>query len=781
MILFYRPQKHFIKTIMLLWFLFFSQMSFGQNMTQTIRGYVYDGYTHNPLQGASVSLVKTQLGTTTDLEGTYRLDEVPVGRYSLQISFVGYETLTIAEILLESGKELVLEIALKESSSSLTEVVVKSTTPNLRDKILPSAEVLSIEETLRLPATFYDPARLVLSYAGVATNNDQANHMIIRGNSPNNMSWRLEGVEIVNPNHTSNAGTSSDRPSRNGGGVNMLSAQLLGNSTFMRGAFSAQYGNALSGIMDMNFRKGNNEKHEFTGQIGVIGIDLAAEGPLFKKNGATYLINYRYSTLGLLGSAGVDLGDEAINYQDLAFTTFIPLEKGDIKLFGILGNSSNIFNSKVDSLVEIEKDFKDIDFKSEMGMLGGVYTRRFNRGFYWKNVLVYSIRKDDYLVNDRRLVNSSDKILIQDNDLSEKLSMKSTLEKNIGGNNFVVGLNSYRFNDSFSFSRKKRRSVMLRPFLLWQGKYSILDWELGSGYSLYDSGRNFEPRLRLNVFLSQNQLISFSYGQYSHEENAKIRQSSIPIVGNPGSILMQGNSDLGISRSKHFDFLYRYQIDDKTILKLESYYQRCYDIPISRDTLDSYSVLNLLSNWETRLLDNNGTGKNYGIELTVQKYFQKNTFWLANISLYESKYKGSDGIERDTRFNGNYIVNATYGKEFPYSKKGKDYILGVNLRMNLTGGLREMAIDEIASESAGKTIYEAAEAYTLKQKDIFKTDLRIYWKRNKKKFNSTLALDIQNVTNSKNESFKYYDTFLKEVEQQYQLGLIPILSYRIEF
>ncbi|MDB4443674.1 carboxypeptidase-like regulatory domain-containing protein, partial [Saprospiraceae bacterium] len=282
-------------------------------MTQTIRGYVYDGYTHNPLQGASVSLVKTQIGTTTDLEGTYRLDEVPVGRYSLQISFVGYETLTIAEILLESGKELVLEIALKESSSSLTEVVVKSTTPNLRDKILPSAEVLSIEETLRLPATFYDPARLVLSYAGVATNNDQANHMIIRGNSPNNMSWRLEGVEIVNPNHTSNAGTSSDRPSRNGGGVNMLSAQLLGNSTFMRGAFSAQYGNALSGIMDMNFRKGNNEKHEFTGQIGVIGIDLAAEGPLFKKNGATYLINYRYSTLGLLGSAGVDLGDEAIN------------------------------------------------------------------------------------------------------------------------------------------------------------------------------------------------------------------------------------------------------------------------------------------------------------------------------------------------------------------------------------------------------------------------------------------------------------------------------------
>ena len=294
-IIFGKPQKHFFKITMLLWFLFFSQIGLGQNLTQTIRGAIYDSYNHNPLHRASVAIFDSEVGTTTDVNGNYRLENVPVGRYSLQVSFIGYETLVIAEVLLESGKELVLDISLKESSSSLKEVVVKSTASNSRNKILPSAEILTIEETLRLPATFYDPARLAFSYAGVTTNNDQANHMIIRGNSPNSMSWRLEGVEIVNPNHTSNAGTSSDRPSQNGGGVNMLSAQLLGNSTFMRGAFPSQYGNALSGIMDMNLRKGNNETHEFTGQIGVIGIDLAAEGPLSKnKKQCGYFLHSLY-------------------------------------------------------------------------------------------------------------------------------------------------------------------------------------------------------------------------------------------------------------------------------------------------------------------------------------------------------------------------------------------------------------------------------------------------------------------------------------------------------
>lgn len=770
MILYLKPQKHFFKTTMLLWFLFFSQVGFGQNLTQTIRGYVYDSYTHNPLDGASVALIDTEFGTITDVNGNYRLVNVPVGRYSLQVSFVGYETLTIAEILLESGKEKVVEISLKETSSSLKEVVVKATTPNSRDKIMPAAEILTIEETLRFPATFYDPARLAFSYAGVATNNDQANHMIIRGNSPNNMSWRLEGVEIVNPNHTSNAGTPSDRPSQNGGGVNMLSAQLLGNSTFMRGVFPANYGNSLSGIMDMNLRKGNNEKPEFTGQIGVIGIDFAAEGPFSKNSKASYLVNYRYSTLGLLGAAGVDLGDEAINYQDLAFNTFFPLKKGgEIKLFGLFGSSSNVFEAKMDSLRMEEKDFKDIDYNSQVSLLGGTFAKSFSNRLRWENTIIYSAREDDYI--SKLFDSPADSYLVFDNTTLKNTTLKSTLDFKFDRHNKFVGGINYtilNFNDKID-------NALIRPFVEWNLNLYPIQFRFGASYSYFDfnESSSFDPRFLVQYELNDRQLLALSFGRNSKIQNFQVYNLPSPLDSE--------NSTLGFTRSNEVTLSFQNRLADKILFKVETYLQYLTDVPVSRDTSDSFSLINYFNEDLDLILQNNGQGKNYGVEISAQQYFSNNTFWLANVSLYESKYEGSDGIERDTRFNGNYIINATYGKEFPYSKKGKDYILGVNLRMNIMGGLRETPIDEIASKAAGTTIYNEAEAYSLKQKDVFKTDLRVYWKRNKKKFNSTLVVDIQNVTNTKNESFKYYDTFLNEVVQKYQLGLIPILSYRIEF
>jgi hypothetical protein len=767
---FNKPQKHFFKTTMLLWFLFFSQVGFGQNLTQTIRGFVFDSYTHNPLDGASVALIDTEFGATTDVNGTYRMENVPVGRYSLQVSFVGYETLIISEILLESGKEFVIDISLKESSSTLKEVVVKGLTLNSRDKIMPSAEILTIEETLRLPATFYDPARLAFSYAGVTTNNDQANHMIIRGNSPNNMSWRLEGVEIVNPNHTSNAGTPSDRPSQNGGGVNMLSAQLLGNSNFMRGAFPANYGNALSGIMDMSFRKGNNEKNEFTGQIGVIGIDFAVEGPFSKNKKASYLINYRYSTLGLLSAAGVDLGDETINYQDLAFNTYFPLKKGgEIKLFGLFGSSSNVFEAKTDSLRKEEKDFKNIDYNSSVNLFGGTYSKSFSERLRWENAIIYSSRDDDYV--SKLFSAPADSFLIFDKNTLKTTSLKSSLEFKLDRRNKIIGGINYTLLDY----NPGLNSALIRPFLEWGLNFSRVEFRLGASYSYFElnESTSFDPRFLVQYKLNEKQRLSLSIGRNSKIQN--LRVYSVPTFSGVG------NDQLGFTKSNEVTLSFQNQFDNKIIFKVETYLQNLTAVPVSRDTLDGFSLINYFNEDLDLILDNNGKGQNYGVEISAQQYFYKNTFWLANISLYDSKYKGSDGIERETRFNGNYIVNATFGKEFPYSKKGKDYILGVNAHLNFAGGLRETPIDEIASEAAGKTIYNEAEAYSLKQKDVFKTDLRIYWKRNKKKFNSTLALDIQNVTNTKNESFKYYDTFLNEVVQKYQLGLIPILSYRIEF
>ena len=331
----------------------------------------------SPLIGASVQLLPTRpaIGTTTNETGGYVLESVAVGRYQLRVSFIGYEQVIVQEVLVESGKEVVLDIQLLETATALDAIVVRASRDYQRGPAKLSNYRLSVEETRRFPATFNDPARLTLAYPGVANANDQANNLIIRGNAPGGMLWQLEGLEIVNPNHLSNAGTFSDRPAQNGGGVNILSAQMLGTSTFLTGAFPAGFGNALSGVMDMQLRKGNHSDTEFTAQAGLIGLELAAEGPLSKTSSASYLLNYRYSTIGLLTQLGVDFGEEAINFQDVAFHLALPTTgAGNFRIFGMGGKSENIFEAVRDTASwELEKDRFDIKATSKMGALGLVH------------------------------------------------------------------------------------------------------------------------------------------------------------------------------------------------------------------------------------------------------------------------------------------------------------------------------------------------------------------------------------------------------------------------
>lgn len=275
-----------------------------------------------------------------------------------------------------------------------------------------------------------------------------------------------------------------------------------------------------------------------------------------------------------------------------------------------------------------------------------------------------------------------------------------------------------------------------------------------------------EPQLKADVHLTTNQKLGFAYGLNS--------QLQLPQV-------YANNEDLEATKAHYFTLAYQNQIKDQVQLKLEGYYQALFDVPVSATQSNSFSALNLLNELVNDTLVNGGTGTNYGIEISAQQYFSNNVFWLANLSLYESKYKGSDGIERDTRFNGNYIINLTGGKEFQWSKKEKDLVLGVNARIAFLGGFKETPIDEVASANSGTTIFQDELAFSQNRKNYFRPDLRIYFTRNKKKFNSTLALDIQNVSNQKNVSFQNFDNFRNEVVQNYQLGIIPILNYRIEF
>lgn len=758
--------------------------TFAQELTQTLRGTVTDKTTGKALEGINIKLLDSRYGTATDAVGQFSMSGIEIGRYILQATAVGFDTLTIAEILLQSGKETVLHLQMQPGNTILSEIVIIGESNPFPNDI-PSVTLLTQEATVRYPGTFYDPARLILTYPGVANDNDQANGIIVRGNSPNGILWRLEGADIVNPNHTPNAGTFSDQVTQNGGGVNMLSAQLLGTSAFFRGAFPTEYGNALGGVMDMRFRAGNNQKTEFTGQIGLIGIDAAVEGPLSQKSKASYLVNARYSTLGLLSTLGVPLGDEEINFTDLSFNLAFPFRKGgELTVFGVAGNSENVFEAERDStLWEFEKDNQDIRFKSNTIITGATLSLPVGKKSNWRTVFAYSSLNTE---RTSEVLNAN--YALQDRDLATNDQVKASLHSTFthqlsAGQKLKAGAvltqqdyEIYQEQNQQPFARGEGGGMLLQPYLDYSAQLSRnLQLNAGLRYSCFTFNNTdaVEPRASLNWRVAPDQNLRLAYGLHSQ---LQIPQLYFAIISN------NSNEDLELSKAHHYVLSYEKRLNVKTKLTAEAYYQDLYDIPVQANAQTDFSAINMLEGFVRTPLENSGTGRNYGVELGIEKYFNGEFFYLSNISIYQSKYTGSDGIKRDTRYNGNYTFNLTGGKEWTKNKdNGKQRIWGVNLRLVSLGGFRETPIDVAASQEAQRTIYVPGQAFDLQQDGFFRADLRIYLRKNKPGRSSMLILDIQNATNQENPAFRYFDSYTGTVVQKNQLGIIPILSYRWTF
>jgi hypothetical protein len=762
-------------------------LSASAQIQQTIRGKILDNISQKPLSGASVTIQNTTMGTVANEDGSFRIEKVPVGRYSLKISFVGYQEVILSDILVNAGKEVVLDIKIEEKSTNLEEITVNVPKTEL---LTPTEKLLTVLQTKEYAATFFDPARLTTSFPGVATANDQANHIVVRGNSPNGLLWRLNGVDIVNPNHLTNAGTFSDRPVANGGGQSIFSAQVMDYARFWTGAFPAGYGNASAGAMDVYLRKGNNEKSEFTVQGGFIGVDLAAEGPLSSaKKSGSYLVNYRYSFTGLLALMGVNLGDEKIDFQDLSFNIALPAGKaGKFTVFGMGGLSNNVFEAKRDKNEwKYAKDRYDIAFSNKMGAFGVTHEVNLGNKTLWQSALAVS-GKDSKRTADY-LDDVYNKTRLEDDGLTQqKISFRTAFttkfnnrhELNIGT---LVNYQSdalYSVDASPVFSPQQIYSgevsgVLFQPFVNYQASLSeklTLNAGLHNVYYSYSQHYSPEPRASLQYRFTDKQNLSFSYGLHSQLQLAQT------YLGKSGS---QNNKNLDFSKAHHYVLTYNINLKEGFSVKAETYYQALFNIPVSATAQNSFSALNVFDDYVVGALANNGTGKNYGIELTARQFWKKGFYYLFTGSLYEAKYKGSDNIERDSRFNGKYLFSATGGKEFTKEKTNKNRVIGINARLIYQGGYRSTPIDEATSAVQQKTVFVENQAFSQKLQDYVRLDLRLSLKRNKPNYTRILSLDLQNALGTQNVAYQYYDPQQTKVVTKYQLGLLPVLNYRVEF
>ncbi|GAB3176171.1 TonB-dependent receptor [Telluribacter humicola] len=757
-------------------------LAYAQVPTQTIKGQILDAESRQPVIGANV--IVTSLtpikGGATDVDGNFRIEAVPIGRHSIKITSLGYEDAVLQEIVVGSGKEVELNVKLTESLKVLNEVVIKAQKENgdpLNDMTSVSARSFTVDQAKRYAASVNDPARMALSFAGVATNNDGNNQIIIRGNSPKGLQWRMEGVEIPNPNHFGAEGSS-------GGGISALSVNVLGNSDFLTGAFPAEYGNATSGIFDLKLRKGNNEKREYAMQAGVLGLDFAAEGPIGPKGGASYLANYRYSTLNLLGKIGVKIdGDAVTNFQDAAFKVHLPSKgKSVVSVWGMGGLSSQ---------VDDVESFRS-NFKSDRAMMGLNYLRYINSKAYVETIVSYSgtrqgenyFNKEKETTYQQQFVNQALRLSVAYN---YKLNSRHALR--VGAIASHLQFNLFDANDAEGILRtridQKGNTQLIQAYGQWKYRVSptvTLNSGVHAMLLALNNEYSVEPRLGLRWNVAPRHTISLGTGLHSRTESISTYFAQV-LVGDNRTALV--NKDLKLMKSAHLVAGYEFRPVSSWRIQTETYYQHHYHVPIGPvATTTPYllynSLLNAVDGFSADSLMSDGKGRSYGVELTVEKFLTGGIYFMSTTSLYQSKYTGRDGVERDTRFNGRFVQNVLTGKEWKVGTNGAN-IFAFNVKGLWAGGNRTSPIDLAQSREKGETVRDWKQSYVEQLPDYFRTDVRVSYTKNRRRTTSTISLDIQNVSNRLNAYDRYYDSKNDQVKLITQTGLIPVLNYRLEF
>jgi len=784
-----------------------------QPLTQTIRGVVTDKETSQSLEGVYLLIVidsTKRIVGMTDSEGRFRLEKVPVGRVTLNASYVGYNKVVLPNLLLSTAKETVLTIEMDNDLSMLAEVEVKGTRKgeSINDMAVLSSRAFSVEETERYAGSRGDPARMASNYAGVSGTDDSRNDLVIRGNSPFGVLYRVDNVVIPNPNHFAVAGAT-------GGSVAILNNRMLSTSDFITGAFPADFGNAIAGVFDIRFKNGNNERHEYTAQVGIMGAELFGEGPLSKNKRASYMFNYRYATLEGLVKLGVDIGTEAIpKYQDLQLKMNFPFKNGDhLSLFAIGGFSQINFITSNKLKPEARDIYatKDQDeyFRSGLGLMGLTYTHRINDHEYSKTSLAVStqynknnffrvIRHVDsltenfvvdtmypkltyYFINTRYTLSyfRNNKISARSsvrygitNELIQPLFMDSIYTEPI----FNSSAKDYRWQTRLN--TKGSSHFLIQPYAQW--KYAIsekLSTVVGLHLQYFTLNHSFsaEPRFSLKYQLKQNQSLAFGVGL--HSQLLPIYQYFLQ-----NDQLQQFNKNLDFMRSFHAVVGYDVFFKKDIRIKAEAYFQQLWSLPI--DTFpSSYNMLNEGNGFDRFFpgkLVSKGLGRNVGVEVTLEKFFTHNWFFMVSASVYDSRLKSSDGKWRSSDFNGQYIANVLGTKEFKWGKKRLNSF-GIGGKITVGGGRRFTPYDTLLSQQSEDPIIVDSLRNQFQFRPYFRFDIKLNYRCNTKRFTHEVGIDLVNITFTNNVLRIQYVSPQEPAREVYQLGFLPLFYYRLDF
>ncbi|MBK7426434.1 MAG: TonB-dependent receptor [Saprospiraceae bacterium] len=756
--------------------------------TQFIRGVVIDKDTRDPLIGANVTILNSnpEMGGITDLDGKFEIAGIPVGRVQIECTYIGYGSFLSDPFILNSAKAHELNIELIESAVTTGEVVVsakKFGNEPLNELSILSARSFSVEETQRYAASANDPGRMVMGFPGVQPSRDSRSDIIIRGNSGIGMLWRLEGIDIPNPNHFARRGNS-------GGGITIFSVSMLSNSDFSTAAFPAEYGNATSGVFDIKFRKGNASESQHTFRAGLLGLDYSTEGPINKQTGSSYLLNYRYSTLGILNQLGLHLVGPRVDntFQDLSFNLSFPSK--DKKRYLTVWGMGGLSRERENAIEGIENwqsysDYYTRDFNSNMGAVGATYFIPAGNDAYLKtnlaimgqDILFQNDTLDtelrDYLLNDERYKETR---IVLSSVWNKKINSKVSIKT--GGIFTRINYDLFRMTvqentpidaEGNTYSAQAYVQLRYRP----TEKLTI---NAGGHLTYFDLNNvtAVEPRLGIKYQISESHSLMAAWGMHS----------KILPIGNHFTMIngIEANRDANFLRSLHSVLGYEFLPGFDWKLRLEAYHQSLYDVPVSATPGEFLSILNTIDGFAKHELINTGTGQNIGLDLTIEKSFNKGIFLLISASIFDSEFTDASDRIFPTVFDSGFSATGMGGKEWNL-KNGNQ--LSLSLKALYNGGQRLTPILEGApvSRYSPDPILDDSRAFSEQVQDYFRTDLRLAFRKNNAKTAWWIALDVQNVTNRRNIDAlnRVYDPDLNTWIYREQSGLTPILSFQIDF
>jgi TonB dependent receptor/CarboxypepD_reg-like domain/TonB-dependent Receptor Plug Domain len=776
--------------------------SVAQN-TQTIKGIITDKASEKPLTGATVQVLGTSLSAGSDANGRYTITGIAPGRLTLAISYIGYKPVTLPEVLVTSGKEVVIDIALEQSIAALNEVRVTASRTKkgaaTNEYATASSRSFSIEEVTRFSGGRNDPSKLVSNFAGVISNNDSRNDIVVRGNSPSGVLWRIEGIPSPSPNHYSAPGTT-------GGPVTALNTNALRNSDFLSSAFPAEYGNATAAVFDINFRNGNTDKHERTLQLNAFsGLEAMIEGPLGKrKTGGAYLIGYRYSFAQIAKTIGLNIGTGATpKYQDWVFNfTTAKGKAGKFNFFGMGGVSTIDFIGKdLDSSDFYSRQDQDAFNKNYVLHFGAKHTLDLNKKSYLRSAITFSAEKSDFDVDQYELPlppYNKKWLITSSRNKTQTIRFSSYVNTKVNAKlNWRAGFTgeTYHFTTKV-IDREGRpdtapfdvfRDFDDRFFLLQyfaQAKYKPADKltftaGLHGMYFTFNQSSIIEPRAAVNYQITNNDAVYFGYGLHGQLQPFPVYLFEAPLAGGGTN---RGNRNLDFSKAHHLVLGYEKRFLQNWRVKAEAYYQRLFDVP-AEQTASGFSMLNAGNDFtfpNKAGLVNTGTGKNLGVELTIEKFLNNGWYILATTSLFDSKYKGSDGVERNSAFNYGYVFNFLSGAEWKTSKYNA---FTFDMKFSAVGGRYATPVNLAASIATGKEILDESRYNAERLSGYMRLDTKIGYRMNskRKKFSQTFYLDFQNVTNKQNVFLRRYNALKGTIGEVNQLGFFPDIMYKVQF